>query len=396
MLCLIQALPPAPTAGQAGEEPRLTVYFANWHTASSSSAQVKNLPWDRIDCINHAFWKVAPAEGGGYALVPTDAYADTGEGNAKAHFPQYAACARKYPQVEILLSVGGWTCSGYFSEMCLTESSRASFIESCLKVLAQYSFFTGLDIDWEYPGVARKGGGNDEGNPVAGDDKTNYTLFLKELRAAMDARFGQGIKRLTVCAGAAGNILRHQDYAALHPYVDRINLMTYDMAGIQDTKTGHQTPLYGDPSVDTAVHTLLAQGVPARKIAIGSPLYSHGWKMASDPGQQVTGAKGKGVSSATRLWKALCQYESSAAAEGVPGWHAGYDEAAEAAYLWNDDPASSDYRLFLTYESGRSLNAKLRYIRERSLGGLIVWEAYGDDSAKDFPMLTRMYHGLHP
>lgn len=392
MLCAMQALSPASTSGQAGEEPRLTVYFANWNVYASPSAQVKNLPWDRLDCIHHAFWKITPRDGG-YALVSTDASADFGEGNPRAHFPQYAAYAKKYPQVEILLSIGGWTCSGYFSEMCLTEGRRSSLIQSCLEALDEYPFFSGLDIDWEYPGVSRKGSGKDEGNPVAGDDKANYTLFLKELRSALDRHFGKGAKRLTVCAGAAVDILAHQDYATLHPFVDRISLMTYDMAGIGDAKAGHQTPLLGEPSVDSAVKYLLAQGVPARKIAIGSPLYSHGWKLA-DPEQAAVGAKGQAVSGANRLWKTVAKYESAAVPAGTPGWHAGYDEAAQAAYLWNDDPASADCRLFLTYESSRSLDAKLRYIREKGLGGLIVWEAAGDGTG--FPMLGQAFRGLHP
>ncbi|MBR1585929.1 MAG: glycoside hydrolase family 18 protein [Clostridia bacterium] len=385
---------PAVPAGQAAAESQLTVYFANWDVYASASAQVKNLPWDRLDCVNHAFWKIVPANGG-FAIAPTDAWADIDPDNPQAHFPQYAAYARKYPGVEILLSIGGWTCSGLFSQMCLTESGRASFIQSCLDTLAAYPFLRGIDIDWEYPGVARKGSGSDEGNPVAGDDFTNYTLLLKELRAGLDGRFGNGQKRLTVCAAASTDILAKQDYASLYPYVDRINLMTYDMTGISSAVTGHHTPLYGDPSADTAVKYLLRQGVPAARIAIGSPLYSHGWKNVSLNGN-VLGASGKGISGATRKWKTVNAYEQAAVPQGEPGWHFGYDEQAQAAYLWNDDPASADYRVFLTYENARSLDAKLRYIRAQGLGGLIVWESGGDDAASGFPMLTRMYRGLHP
>ncbi|MBQ9264074.1 MAG: glycoside hydrolase family 18 protein [Clostridia bacterium] len=386
--------PQSVPAGQAREEAQVTVYFPNWNIYSSSSQQVKNLPWNRLDCVNHAFWKVVP-QSGGYAIVSTDSWADTDPNNDKAHFPQYAAYAKKYPGVEILLSIGGWTRSGYFSKMSATEHGRATFIQSCVDTLTAYPFFTGLDIDWEYPGVARKGSGDDEGNPVAGDDWTNYVLLLKELRAALDKQFGIGKKRLTVCAGGAEAILAKQNYAALHPYVDRINLMTYDMTGISAKVTGHHSPLYGDPSADTAVKYLLRQGVPARKIAIGSPLYSHGWKNVNLAGS-LLGASGTGITSATRLWKAVRAYEASAVPIGTPGWHAGYDENAQAAYLWNDDPNASDYRVFLTYENSRSLAAKLEYIRTQGLGGIIVWQSGGDDASSGFPMLTQMHKALHP
>ena len=199
-------------------EPGVTVYFPNWNIYSDSRCDVNGLPWDRLDCVNHAFWEVVPQDGG-FAVVSTDPWADTDPDNPVAHFPQYAECAEKYPDTKILISIGGWTDSGHFSEMALTAESRGSFIQSCLETLDTYPFLSGLDIDWEYPGVARDPEDeSDEGNPVVGDDRTNYTLLLKELREALDEHFGAGKKNLTVCAGASvGYSLSMQDYASLHP-----------------------------------------------------------------------------------------------------------------------------------------------------------------------------------
>ena len=376
------------------EEPGVTVYFPNWNIYADSRNDVNGLPWDRIDCVNHAFWEVIPRDGG-FAVASTDPWADTDPDNPAAHFTQYAQCAEKYPDKKILISIGGWTDSGHFSEMALTKESRASFIQSCLETLDAYPFLSGLDIDWEYPGVEREPEDeNDEGNPVAGDDWTNYTLLLKELREALDEHFGPGKKILTVCAGASvGYSLCMQDYAALHPYVDRINLMTYDMAGAWEENTGHHTALLGDVSADTAVQYLLAQGVPAEKIAIGSPLYSHGWKM-NELTEETVGAAGVPVDDLT--WRELLPLEQAAVPEGMPGWHTGYDKEKEAAWLWNDDPASPDYLKFITYESADSLEAKLAYINQHGLGGLIVWEVHGDSMDDDWPMITRMHKGLRP
>ena len=376
------------------EGPGVTVYFPNWNIYSDSRCDVKGLPWDRLDCVNHAFWEVVPQDGG-FAVVSTDPWADTDPDNPVAHFPQYAECAEKYPDTKILISIGGWTDSGHFSEMALTAESRGSFIQSCLETLDTYPFLSGLDIDWEYPGVARDPEDeSDEGNPVVGDDRTNYTLLLKELREALDEHFGAGKKILTVCAGASvGYSLSMQDYASLHPYVDRINLMTYDMAGPWEETTGHHTALLGENSAETAVNYLLDQGVPAEKIAIGSPLYSHGWKM-NEPAQDTVGAAAAPIGDLT--WHDLLPLEQAAVPEGTPGWHMGYDEQKEAGWLWNDDPASPDYLAFYTYDSAASLQAKLDYINEHGLGGLIVWEVHGDSIDNDWPMITRMHNALHP
>ncbi len=86
LLCFLPA--------QAKGDCRLTVYFPNWNVYSDSQNQVKNLPWDRLGCVNHAFWKIEPRDGG-YPIVSTDPWADTDESNPKAHFPQYAEYAKK-------------------------------------------------------------------------------------------------------------------------------------------------------------------------------------------------------------------------------------------------------------------------------------------------------------
>ena len=384
----------AAPAEQAKEEPGVTVYFPNWNIYSDARCDVKGLPWDRLDCVNHAFWEVIPQDGG-FAVVSTDPWADTDPDNPNAHFPQYAECAEKYPDTKILISIGGWTDSGHFSEMALTAESRGSFIRSCLDTLDAYPFLGGLDIDWEYPGVEREPEDeSDEGCPVVGDDWTNYTLLLKELREALDEHFGQGTKLLTVCAGASvGWSLSKQDYASLHPYVDKINLMTYDMAGSWEENTGHHTALLGEVSADTAVKYLLEQGVPAEKITIGSPLYSHGWKIR-EATEEVVGAAADAIDDFT--WHDLIAIEEAAVEEGPPGGHKGYDKEKEAAYLWNDDPESDDYLNFITYDSADSLAAKLAYINENKLGGLIVWEVHGDSIDRDWPMITEMHKGLHP
>ena len=394
LLPLILYLFPLPLpAAAAKEAPMLTVYFPNWNVHSAAYSQVKDLPWDHLDCIHHAFWKVVRS-GSGFAVCSTDPWADTDEGNPQAHFPQYARLTGRYPHVKVMLAIGGWTCSGLFSEMASTPEGRASFIQSCVDTLNVYPFLSGVDIDWEYPGVERKGSGQDEGNPVAGDDFVNYTLLLKELRAAFTAAFGARKKMITVCAGASVGTLTHQDYASLFPFVDRINLMTYDLTGAWEPCTGHHTPLYGNASADAAVKYLQSKGVPAAKIAIGAPLYSHGWKMDGASASPV-GASASGLSDGDLLWSHLNRLEASAVPPGTPGWHAGYDEQARAAYLWNDDPASDSFLHFYSYESTRSLDAKLDYIFQHSLGGLIVWQSGGDDSSAGWPMLRRMHQRLH-
>ena len=84
------------------------------------------------------------------------------------------------PNLTVLISVGGWLWSGGFSDMALTPASRATFIDSAAAFLTKYDL-DGLDVDWEYPGMA---GATNNFRP---EDKHNYTLLLKELRARLDS-----------------------------------------------------------------------------------------------------------------------------------------------------------------------------------------------------------------
>ena len=42
------------------------------------------------------------------------------------------------------------------------------------------------------------------------------------------------------------------------------------------------------------------------------------------------------------------------------------------------------------------ITAKLDYIKEKGLGGLIVWQVHGDSIDSDWPMITEMHQGLQP
>ncbi len=171
------------------------------------------LPPGEIDAgkltrVNYAFANIQASR-----IVP--GYPSDGD-----NFAVLLALKRKNPALTVLVSVGGWLWSDKFSDMALTRGSRKLFVENAVEFVDRYQL-DGLDIDWEYPGMAGAG------HTYRPEDKQNYTLLLKELRK----RFNHGERRLhrqlflTIATGASSQFLAHTEMEKVQRYVDSVNLM---------------------------------------------------------------------------------------------------------------------------------------------------------------------------
>ena len=88
------------------------------------------------------------------------------------------------PELKILISIGGWTWSGKFSDAVLTDTSRQRFVASAVDIIKKYDL-DGIDIDWEYPSLQGL-----TGNVFRPEDKQNFVLLFKELRRQTDSLAG--------------------------------------------------------------------------------------------------------------------------------------------------------------------------------------------------------------
>lgn len=415
---------------------QVIVYFANWNLdgkAAEEGGEVASIPWDSVTIVNHAFWATAPADGSTetsferrdkgeaprteFEIVSTNAKMDYEDTEPSAvdpsmqrnHFAEYAAYSEKYPDVDILISIGGWTACGYFSEMAYTPEGRTSFVNSCMALMEQYPWIDGIDVDWEHPGGSNDGerlpeSDTDQGCPIWGtpqEDTVNFAALMKELREAMDAKYGAGEKLLTACASASTAwTLPNQDWAAAEPYLDFINIMTYDLAGDWDGVTGHASSVNGAKG---AMGYFMKKGIDPSKLNIGSPMYGTGFMIGGqiNPGKVVGTPiiKPSGIDKDTLTQTALYAFEADAVsgydisydADGRPeigeewskgetetGWHFAYDSKAAGAYMYNDDENSEYYKWYISYENPLSLQAKLDTIEKYNLAGIIVWECSED------------------
>ena len=377
--------PPSPPAALSPSGRRVVGYFAAWGVYGRDF-HVAEIPSEDVTHINYAFANISPE----LAVVHGDQYADVDRfypgdswapGSLRGSFHQLQILRAKRPHLRTLISVGGWTWSGRFSDAALTPSSRAAFAQSCVQYMTLWGF-DGVDLDWEYP-VS----GGLPSNIVRPADKQNYTLLLAELRAQLDARAVlDGRPYLLTIAGPAGpTTMNNFELNLLHPYVDWINLMAYDFHGGWEQATNHQAPLYpatGDPTPfpgnlqwnsSSAVAGYLAAGVPPLKINLGMPFYGRGW---SGVGAQNAGLfqPSTGLPAGT-FEVGVFDYHDLAANHVTPltrHWD------ASALVPWVYNPTTG---LMVSYDDPESLGHKADFVVNQGLGGAMFWEFSGDDAS---------------
>jgi chitinase len=317
---------------------------------------------DKLTHVNYAFVNV---EKGVAVEAPKDA----------EHLRALTGLRARHPHFKVLVSAGGWTWSGGFSEAAATAESRARFVASAVDFVRRHDL-DGFDVDWEYPGLP----GN--GNPHGPQDKANFTRLMAELRATLDQE-GRARGRpylLTMAAGAFPRFLEQTEMERVAASVDFVNLMTYDfrIAG-SDPLAGHHANLYRHPqdadgnSADGAVRDFIAAGVPARKLVLGVPFYGRAWGGvrgdAAAHGLYQPGGPLVGEPIETSYEKL------NADLVGRNGFGRHWDAVSQAPYLWNPERS-----IFVSYEDPESLRIKCRYIRDKGLAGSMFWEYFADRS----------------
>jgi chitinase len=286
-----------------------------------------------------------------------------GFANDAANFAVLHGLKARNPNLKILVSVGGWSWSGNFSDMALTRESRKRFIDSALAFLEKYRL-DGLDIDWEYPGQR---GMHNKNRP---EDKENSTALLAELRSVFGKRY-----LLTMAVEASEEWLEHTEMNKAQIYLDFLNLMAYDQFGADsDAITGHHAPLFTSPenpkhnSAATSVEQFLAAGVPARKIVLGVPFYGKAWGNVASTGH---GLYQPGHPTKARLDTSFGAIRENL--ENKSGFVREWDDVSKAPYLYN-----ADRKIFITYEDEQSLRAKAEFVKAKGLAGVMFWE-YSQD-----------------
>ncbi|MEV4557354.1 glycoside hydrolase family 18 protein [Kitasatospora sp. NPDC049285] len=409
LLASVAATPAQAHEGRERLQGQRVGYFTQWGIYGGFSAKKVQSSGQagKLTVLNYAFGNVSAdgtcfeAAGAGVgdpwadyqrpvgAEESVDGVADTPEQALKGNFNQLRKLKASNPQLRVVVSLGGWSWSKYFSDAAATDASRKKFVSSCLDLYlkgdlpqlgsveggagAGAGVFDGIDIDWEYPG-----GGGDAGNVVRPEDGRNYTLLMQEFRRQLDELSGRrGPHYLLTAAVPAGQAKADQlEVRKVAKSVDWLNLMTYDLHGPWESlgPTDHQANLFSDPadvattngglSADKTVQYYLDRGLPAKKAVLGVPFYGYGWTGVP------AGAKRGLYQPATGLARGgNLPYNQI---KDLPGT-VSYDRAHGATWKY-------DGTEFWSYDTPQLLTRKAQYVQDEGLGGVMAWSLDNDDA----------------
>ncbi|MEU5903251.1 glycoside hydrolase family 18 protein [Micromonospora sp. NPDC047467] len=406
---LITAAPP--TAASAGAKPDRTGYhrvgyFTQWGIYGRAFP-VKKLDTSgaasRLTHVNYAFGNVSedgrcyvdggPGEGDAWAdyqrPVPAeesvDGVADAPGQALNGNFGQLAKLKAKHPKLKVLISLGGWSWSTYFSNAARTDASRKAFVASCIDIYlkgnlpgspgAAAGVFDGIDLDWEWPNWD-----GEPGNVIRPEDRENFTKLLAEFRRQLDG-YGRTTRKhhpltaflpanpATMDAGYEGR--------KIFKYLDFATVQGYDFHGGWDAKANQQSALRvpaGAPdnpdfSAEVAIDGWIARGAPRDKLVLGIPYYGRGWTGITGGGnglfQPATGP-------APATYEA--GYEDYKQLKTLAGKGYTVHRDLRAGHAWLFDGTT-----LWTYDDPAVVLQKTLYIRRAGLAGAMMWSLDGDD-----------------
>lgn len=340
----LSLLGPSGAAGVEPASPWVTGYYPGWRQA--------RLPPGELDygALTHLIH---------FAVVPReDGTLDAGVNLLTPANVTAAVSAAHGAGRKILVAVGGQDSrAGFVGAM--SSGRRAAFIEALVSFMVAGGY-DGIDVDME---------------EVRPEDGRDFSLFIRALRAKLDAVSPRPLLTAAV-------LWEPRLFARLAPRFDQLNLMTYNLSGpYPGWVVWHSGALYDGgrrfpdgrsslPSVDGLVDRFLAAGVPREKLGIGLSYNGYVWK-----GPDVKGP-GEGWEAAPAMKSApyytLAElYDIKEHDEHSPGYR--WDARAQAAYLSVAAEGSGD-GVFVSYDNAQSARKKLGYVREKGIGGVIVWD----------------------
>ncbi|MDH6246265.1 glycoside hydrolase family 18 protein [Mycobacterium sp. OTB74] len=366
-------------------------YLPGYATNKERRYDIANAPGDQLTHLIYCF--------GGFAWNGAVWEVTTPEPKDEtANFPKLAALKQTYPNLHLMISVGGSNNSQQktgnqtvFSAIAADPRLREAFVKSCLEqfILRDPPLFDGIDVDWEFPGP---------------QDEANVTLLMHDLRTQLNAAGCQQNRQFfSTMAIRATKTAGSVDVSAVQESVDWFNVMAYNFheprTNPQGDVTNFNAPLFGSPhaprpdhNIDQSITGLIGAGVQPRKLVIGIPAYAHSYA-GVDATNSGLYQSYSGPGPGTYTPGILTYQDVMDNYVGPPL----FDDLSCSSSMY-----SASERVWISPNMAGDVFAKAAYVtdsvgeirRGYHLGGLMLWEL-GADKTDQFRLAEYMSTALH-
>ncbi|XP_069678397.1 acidic mammalian chitinase-like [Periplaneta americana] len=343
---------------------RIVCYYQSWAIYRPSKGLFNIADIDSSLCTHHVYAFAGVNSNGDVTIG--DSYADIDLGG----FSKFNAMRNQNPSIKTMIAIGGAGASSQtFSKVINDPNKRNAFANNIVNFVQKYGF-NGADIDWEYPAAF--------GGPAS--DKSAFVELVKQLRSLFNQH---GYILSAAVSAGVDTIDPGYDAPGLSQYLDFINVMTYDMHGSWESKTGENSPLYAGPSdtsdfertlnVDYAMKYWIKKGAPASKLNLGMGSYGNTFTLQSSsnngvgapstgPGKAGPYTQGAGV----LAYNEICEQHN----------------AGQWTQYWNADQKciyASNGNQWVGFDNIAAVKIKAQYIKNNGLGGAMIWSIDMDD-----------------
>ncbi|KAI4527956.1 glycoside hydrolase [Schizophyllum commune Loenen D] len=387
-------------AGRLAASQIVGAYYPDWSTGTIAP---ENIDFSKYDLLFFAF------------ATPNQSNGLNWDDGSQSTLKRLVSAAHG-AGTKVVLSVGGWGGSYWFSNAVSSKGNRSAFSSALADAVSQYNL-DGVDIDWEYP--------NSEGagNPHNAADAANLLTLLKDIRKKIgDDKTISAAVAHQPWIGNNGSPL--SDVSAYASVMDWVGIMNYDVSGAS-AHPGPNAPLgnlcgtssHPEASAQAAVKQWTGAGFPASKLMLGVPYYGY-VSQSSDTSltgsfapnkHAVTNAevtngaqesKKQAGNGATKeaakqpvtvkadlssYWGQQVAFSTLVSAGALTKKSDGnYGEAGGFTMAWDncsDTPFlyKTSAQTVVTYDDTYSLNSKAAYARDAGLAGVFAWSLDQDD-----------------
>ncbi|CAI5494998.1 unnamed protein product [Closterium sp. Naga37s-1] len=342
--------PPPSTASPplASSGLKRMAYFVNWAGMDPSLIPAASL--------THVFYAFALINAATYQVVPSNPAVDVTQG---LYLRFNSALKAANPAIKTLLSIGGYSAgTTVFTNAASSPSSRSAFIQSAIHFARSYNF-DGLDIDWEYPT----------------GQMALFSALLTDFRAAIESEAASsGRPKLLLTAAVSAyepTVTQAYDVPTLNKTLDFVNIMTYDLHGSWEAKTGMHTALedLSNPqlSLKGAMAAWVSRGLARSKAMLGLAMYGRTWTLASTSSTGVgAAATGPGLAGSVSQESGVLFYREISQMVTTGGYKATLHTASSSMYAVKGNQ-------WVGYDNPSTITTKVNYAKAQSFGGWFFW-----------------------